>query len=93
MVIEEAKALKKYILCTNTATREALINYSKYSKLVDNNNEGIEEAIKFAIKNKNRIRDLDVDYIYDNNKIINKIDKVLQDNKKHPDRVSIIENK
>ena len=39
MVIEEAKILRKYILATNTATREALINYSKFSQIVDNNEE------------------------------------------------------
>lgn len=29
MVVEEAKILNKFILTTNTATREALIDYSK----------------------------------------------------------------
>lgn len=90
MVIEEGKILKKYILTTNTATREALINYPKYNQIVDNSEEGIEKAIKFAIKNKNKVQTMDNQYIYDNDKIINKIIKIIDENKKHPDRISKI---
>lgn len=90
MVIEEGKILKKYILTTNTATREALINYPKYNQIVDNSEEGIEKAIKFAIKNKNKVQTRDNQYVYDNDKIINKIIKIIDENKKHPDRISKI---
>lgn len=90
MVIEEGKILKKYILATNTATREALINYPKYNQIVDNSEEGIEKAIKFAIKNKNKVQTMDNQYVYDNDKIINKIIKIIDENKKHPDRISKI---
>ncbi|MGN1300023.1 MAG: glycosyltransferase [Clostridia bacterium] len=90
MVIEEGKILKKYILTTNTATREALINYPKYNQIVDNSEEGIEKAIKFAIKNKNKVQTMDNQYVYDNDKIINKIIKIIDENKKHPDRISKI---
>lgn len=76
MVIEEAKILRKYILATNTATREALINYPQYSKIVENNEEGIEKAIKFAIKNKKTQKNNE--YVYENNKIIDKIEKVIE---------------
>lgn len=90
MVIEEGKILKKYILTTNTATREALINYPKYNQIVDNSEEGIEKAIKFAIKNKNKVQTMENQYVYDNDKIINKIIKIIDENKKHPDRISKI---
>ena len=90
MVIEEGKILKKYILTTNTATREALINYPKYNQIVDNSEEGIEKSIKFAIKNKNKVQTMDNQYVYDNDKIINKIIKIIDENKKHPDRISKI---
>ena len=90
MVIEEGKILKKYILTTNTATREALINYPKYNQIVDNSEEGIGKAIKFAIKNKNKVQTMDNQYVYDNDKIINKIIKIIDENKKHPDRISKI---
>ena len=76
MVVEEAKILRKYILATNTATREALINYPEHSKIVANSEEGIEEAIKFAIKNK--IPQKNNQYTYENNKIIDKIVKVIE---------------
>lgn len=90
MVVEEGKILRKYIFTTNTATREALINYPKYNQIVDNSEEGIEKAIKFAIKNKNKTQTMDNQYIYDNDKIINKIIKIIDENKKHPDRISKI---
>ena len=90
MVVEEGKILRKYIFTTNTATREALINYPKYNQIVDNSEEGIEKAIKFAIKNKNKVQTMDNQYVYDNDKIINKIIKIIDENKKHPDRISKI---
>ena len=85
--IEEGKILKKYILATNTATREALINYPDYNQIVDNSKDGIERAIKFAIENEREIQKLNNQYIYDNDKIINKIVKIIEENKKHPDRI------
>lgn len=86
MVIEEGKILRKYILATNTATREALINYPEYSQIVENSEKGIEEAIKFAIKNKEETKKLNNKYIYDNDKVLNKIVRIIEENKKHPDR-------
>ena len=90
MVIEEAKILRKFILATNTATREALINYAKYNRIVENNEEGIEKAIKFAIKNKKTIHKTNNQYVYDNDKIINKIERIIEEHKKHPDRTGKI---
>ena len=84
MVIEEAKILNKYILATNTATREALINYTKKSQIVENTEEGIEKAIKFAVKHKKQISQLVDNFVYDNEKIIDKITKIIEsdDNRK-----------
>lgn len=76
MVVEEAKIIRKYIIATNTATREALINYPEYSRIVENSEEGIEKAIKYAIKHK--ISQKNNHYIYENNKIIDKIIKVIE---------------
>lgn len=76
MVVEEAKILRKYILATNTATREVLINYPEYNQIVENSEKGIEEAIKFAIKNKNLNKNNQ--YIYENNKVIDKIVKIIE---------------
>lgn len=90
MVVEEAKILKKYILATNTATREALINYPGYSYIVDNSEEGIEKAIKFAIKNKRKNLQKNNEYIYESNKIIEKITRIIEENKKHPNRTGSI---
>ena len=88
MVVEEAKILNKFILTTNTATREALIDYSRNSHIVANNEEGVEDALKFAVKNykkKNNIQ-----YEYKNNRIIDKIEKMIEENQKHPDRTGKI---
>lgn len=76
MVVEEAKILRKYILATNTAVREVLINYPEYNQVVENSEKGIEEAIKFAIKSKNLNKNNQ--YVYENNKVIDKIVKVIE---------------
>ena len=86
MVIEEAKVLNKYILATNTSTREALINYSKKSQIVENSEEGIEKAIKFAVKNKKQISKLENNYVYDNEKLIDKIIKIIESDNKRKDK-------
>lgn len=78
MVIDEAKILKKYVLITNTAAKEAIEDYSEYSKIVNNNNEGIEEAIKYIVENKKYILKKNVEYVYTNNKIIDKIEKIIE---------------
>lgn len=80
MVVEEAKILRKYILATNTATREVLINYPEFNQVVENSEKGIEEAIKFAIKSNNSNKNNK--YIYENNKIIDKIVKIIEKDKK-----------
>jgi len=56
MVLLEAKALNKYILITDTAARETLINY-KDSKVVKNSEEGIYEGIKSIVKSLPKAND------------------------------------
>ena len=79
MVIEEAKILKKYIMITNTAAREVLLDYSNYSSIVENSEEGIEKLIREFIKNKEKILKEKTEYIYTNNKIIDKIIKIIEE--------------
>lgn len=90
MVVEEAKILNKFILATNTATREALIDYASKSYIVSNNEEGVEEALKFAIKNYRQKNKQNNQYAYENNRIIDKIENMIEENKKHPDRTGKI---
>ena len=45
---------------------------------------------KLYIKNKNKVQTMENQYVYDNDKIINKIIKIIDENKKHPDRISKI---
>lgn len=90
MVVEEAKILNKFILATNTATREALIDYASKSYIVSNNEEGVEEALKFAIKNYKQKNNQNNQYVYENNRIIDKIEKMIEKNKTHPDRTGKI---
>lgn len=78
MVIEEAKVLKKYILVTNTASREVLFNYSENSMIVSNNVTGIEDAIKYVVRNKQKISQKNIEYVYTNSKIIDKIEKIIE---------------
>ena len=87
MVIEEAKVLNKYILATNTATREALINYSKNSQIIENSEEGIEKAIKFAVKNKKKILKSNEEFVYENDKLIEKIIKIINSENKRKDKI------
>lgn len=79
MVIEEAKILKKFIFATNTSAREVLINYKTDNKIVSNDEQGIENAIKYGIQNKKKILQKNINYIYENNKIIDKIIKTIEE--------------
>lgn len=79
MVVEEAKILKKYIAVTNTSAREVLFDYPENSIIVDNNEEGIEKAIKYIVKNKSKISEKNNSYVYENSKIIDKIEKVIKE--------------
>lgn len=75
MVLEEAKILNKSILITDTAAKEAVENYAK-SKVFENSEKGIYEGLKGVLteeKEKDNSKNE-----YNNQKIINLIEKVLQ---------------
>ena len=79
MVVEEAKILKKFVVVTNTSAREVLFDYAKNSLIVNNDEEGIEQGIKYIIENKKKILEKNNDFVYENNKIIGKIVKVIEE--------------
>ena len=82
MVIEEAKILRKPILTTNTSSREVLVNYPGYNVIVNNNEEGIENAIKNFNKDKVNLNEKNNNYSYANKKVIDKIIKTIEQTKK-----------
>jgi glycosyltransferase involved in cell wall biosynthesis len=74
MVIIEARILKKFILITDTAAREALNGY-KNSMIVANNEKGIYEGMKNIIQRKeNQVMDTP----YDNKNIIDDIIELIE---------------
>lgn len=79
MVIEEAKILKKHIIITDTAAREALKDYEKYSYIVSNDEKGVEKAIKYVIKNVKQIKEDNIEYTFKNDRIINKITSIIEE--------------
>lgn len=76
MVLEEAKILGKQIIITDTAAREAVEKYSN-KIIVENTEEGIYNGLKNFIVNKEKIVKQDKTSIYDNNKIIDKVIKLV----------------
>lgn len=78
MVIEEAKILRKYILTTDTAAREVLINYQN-CMIVSNDEAGIENAIKTVIKDNINVSDKSNNYIYSNDETINKVVEIIEE--------------
>ena len=78
MVLEEAKILGKPILITDTAAREAVEKY-KNSKIVKNTDEGIYAEMKDIIKKNIKNFTSEIDNEYDNNKIIDKLEKLLNE--------------
>ena len=79
MVLEEAKILHKYILTTNTSSREVLVNYPKNSYITENSEDGIYKGIKFVLQNMKKILSNPNDYKYDNEKVINKVIKIIEE--------------
>ena len=76
MVIEEAKILNKNIIITNTAAKEAIVDYSK--KLILNNTENaIYNGLKKVLK-KEIIFENDKNYIKDDS-VIEKIEAILNE--------------
>lgn len=58
--------------------------------IVSNSEEGVEEALKFAVKNYKQKDKQNSQYEYKNDRIIGKIEKMIEENSKHPDRVGKI---
>ena len=79
MVLEEAKILHKYILTTNTSSREVLVNYPKNSYITENSEDGIYKGIKFVLQNMKKILSNPNDYKYDNEKEKNKVIKIIEE--------------
>ena len=82
MVLEEAKIINKFIIITNTASREVVEDY-KNSIILENNEEDIFEGLKNIIENNEKLeKDMlengvnDVNS-YDNENLIDKIKKVI----------------
>lgn len=78
MVIEEAKILNKKILITDTSAKEVIINYSN-AKVFQNSEDGIYNGLKTIITEYNhKENNQQISEIYDNRKIIEKIEQVLE---------------
>jgi glycosyltransferase involved in cell wall biosynthesis len=76
MTLLEAKALKKYIIITDTASKEALENYNN-KKIAENSETGIYNALKDIIKNHDSLQ-ISTNITNDeNNEIIKKIINIL----------------
>lgn len=75
MVLEEAKILGKPIIITNTAAREAVINY-KNSMIIENSEVKIYKNLKEVIQSGKKLYDNEK-MEYDNSDIIRKIEKLV----------------
>lgn len=77
MVLEEAKILNKPIIITDTAAREATIDY-KNSIILENSEKAIYEGLKKIIKNHDNKQKENVENkIYDNSKRLKEIMEVI----------------
>lgn len=77
MVLEEAKILDKPIIITDTAAREAVERYDD-ATILDNTEDGIYIGLKNTIiHNEDRLKGNNK-FEYDNKKIIEKIEKLLE---------------
>lgn len=77
MVLEEAKILEKFIIITNTASREVIEQYDK-SVILDNSENDIYEGMKEVIENsKELIKKSNDNKPYDNQEIIEKIKLII----------------
>ncbi len=77
MVLEEAKILEKIILVTDTAAKEAVINYDK-KIIIDNNEDAIFDEIKNVLQGKNIFfNEENKKYDYDNNYLLEQIKNIL----------------
>ena len=77
MVLEEAKILNKPILVTDTASKEAVINYDK-KIIIENNENAIFEEMKNVLQSKYVFLDeKKVNYNYENKYILEQIKNIL----------------
>ena len=77
MVLEEAKILEKFIIISNTASREVIEQYDK-SVILDNSENGIYEGMKEIIENsKKLLKKSNNNKPYDNKKIIEEIKNII----------------
>ena len=81
MAVEEAKVLNKYIAITDTAAREVLQDYKENSIIVNNDEEGIEKAIRHIVKKYSLSLEKNSKYNYKNEKIIDKIIDIIEASK------------
>ena len=77
MVLEEAKILDKPIIITDTAAREAVEKYDN-ATILDNTEDGIYKGLKDTIKHNKDILKSNNKFEYDNKRIIEKIEKLLE---------------
>ena len=75
MVLLEAKALNKYILITDSAAREALIDYQDNSIIVDNSEDGIYNGIKKIIEKKPKVNKKSK---FDNKKVLKDVINLIE---------------
>ena len=78
MVIDEAKILNKFILITDTAARESILDYHEFSKTAENSQEGIERILRDAIKYKDTFLKKKITYEYDDKRLIEKVVRQIE---------------
>ena len=77
MVLEEAKILDKTILVTNTAAKEAVINYDK-KIIIENNEDAIFKEMKNVLEGKYSFLDEESKaFNYDNKYLLEEIKNIL----------------
>ena len=77
MVLEEAKILNKQILVTDTAAKEAVINYDK-KIIIENNEDAIFDEMRNVLQGKYNFLDKEnKNYDYDNKYLLEQIKKIL----------------
>lgn len=75
MVLLEAQILQKDIIITNTAARETLQNYKNYA-IAENSQEGILETLRKILINQSKEKEVQEEY--QNQDILEKIKKLIE---------------
>ncbi len=75
MVLLEAKAMNKYVLITDSAARETLVDYRDNSMIVDNSEDGIYAGIKKIIEKKPKVN---LKNKFDNKSVLDKIINLIE---------------